>query len=129
MAITYEIDQDAGVVRVRCWGTLTNQEMLDCVERLHSDPQRRPGMPSIADCREVQQMQVTPAALQAAATIVNVLSDPMQVPWALAVVAPEDEVYWAARTYEVLRAGSPETIRVFRDALEAEGWLQQQMVG
>ena len=34
MPMTYMIDQEAGLVRLRCWGTLTNEEMLDCVERI-----------------------------------------------------------------------------------------------
>lgn len=54
----------------------------------------------------------------------SILVDPVQHPWAVAIIAPQDEVYWVARTYEVLRAGSPETVRVFRDAVEAEGWAR-----
>jgi hypothetical protein len=41
----------------------------------------------------------------------------------VAVIAPQDEVFWMARTYEVLREGSPERVRVFRQLAEAERWL------
>ena len=43
--------------------------------------------------------------------------------WAVAGIAPQDEVFWIARTFEVLRAGSPQTVRVFRQLAEAERWL------
>jgi hypothetical protein len=127
--MTYTIDQEAGVVRLRCWGILSNEEMLDCVTRMHADAARRPGMPSLVDCRDIQEMRVTPEGMQAAAVLEQVLVDPAQEPWSIAVIAPQDEVYWLGRLYEVLRAGSPSTVRIFRNAGDAEDWLQRQSVG
>ena len=46
MPVTYTIGQAAGLVRLECSGVFTNQEMLDSLERLHSDPARRASMPS-----------------------------------------------------------------------------------
>ena len=129
MPMTYTIDQEAGVVRLRCWGTLTNEEMLDCVERMHGDPARRPGMRSLVDCRDIEEMRVTPAGMQAAAHIEQVLADPAQEPWAIAVIAPQDDVFWLGRTYEALRGGSPARVRVFRSTADAEDWLERQSVG
>jgi hypothetical protein len=128
MPMTYTIDQEAGVVRLRCWGTLTNEEMLDCVERMHGDPARRPGMPSLVDCRDIEEMRVTPAGMQAAAHIEQVLADPTQEPWAIAVIAPQNDVFWLGRIYEALRVGSPAKVRVFRNTADAEDWLQRQSV-
>ena len=68
-------------------------------------------------------MQVTPAGCQAAATIAATIVDPGQPPWSVAVIAPQEEVFWIARTFEVLRAGSPQTVRVFRQPSDAERWL------
>ena len=123
MPASYTVDQAAGVVRVECSGELTNQDMLDCIEHVFSDPARKPGMPSLVDCQNVRCMMVTPEGMQAAATIKSTLIDPDQPPWAIAFVAPQDEVFWVARTYEVLRVGSPESVRVFRQPSEAERWL------
>ena len=123
MPATYTIDEAAGVVRIRCSGVFTNEELLDCLEHLYSDPGRRQGMPSLIDCREVESMQVTTAGVQAAATINATLVDPEQAPWSVAVIAPQDDVFWMARTFEVLRAGSPQTVRVFRQQADAEQWL------
>jgi hypothetical protein len=123
MPATYTIDQEVGIVRIVCSGVFTNQEMIDCMEPLYRDPARRPGMPSLIDCRGVENMQVTPAGCQAAATIGATLLDPVQPPWAVAVIAPQDEVFGIARTFEVLRAGSPQTVRVFREPTDAQGWL------
>lgn len=125
MPMSYTIDQEAGVVRLRCWGILTNEEMLDCVQRMHCDPARPPGTPSLVDCRDIQEMRVTPTGMQAAAGLEQVLADPPQEPWAIAVIAPQDDVFWLGRTYEALRVGSPSTVRVFRNAVDAEEWLQR----
>ncbi len=129
MAMTYTIDEAAGLVRLRCWGILTNEEMLVCVERMHGDPARRPGMASLVDCRDIEEMRVTSAGMQAAAHIEQLLADPGQEPWAIAVIAPQDDVFWLGRTYEALRAGSPAKVRVFRNTEDAEDWLQRQSVG
>ena len=126
--MAYTIDQEAGVVRLRCWGMLTNEQMLDCVERMHGDPARRPGMPSLVDCRDIEDMRVTPAGMQAAADIEQVLADPAQELWAIAVIAPQDDVFWLGRIYEALRAGSPAKVQVFRNTLDADDWLQRQSV-
>jgi len=123
MPVTYTIDEAAGVVCVECADVFTNEEMLDCIERVYSDPARKPGMASLVDCRQVRSMKVTHAGMQAAATLKSVLIDPVQPRWAVAIVAPQDEVFWVARTYEVLRTGSPETVRVFRESEEAMHWL------
>jgi hypothetical protein len=124
MPATYTIDQAAGIVRITCSGVFTNEEMLDCLEHLYSDPSRSQGMPSLIDCRGVESMEVTTAGVQAAATINATLVDPGQAPWSVAVIAPQDDVFWIARTFEVLRAGSPQTVRVFREQADAEHWLE-----
>ena len=123
MPATYTIDAASDVVRVECFGVFTNQDLLDCLARLYNDPARRPGMPSLVDCRGIERMMVTPSGVQAAVMVEVTMVDRRQPPWAVAVIAPEDEMFWMARTYEVLRAGSPESIRVFRQAREAERWL------
>jgi hypothetical protein len=129
MPMDYTIDPEASGVRLRCWGILTNEEMLDCVRRMHSDPARQPGTPSLVDCREIQEMRVTPDGMHAAVCLEQVLADPAQEPWSIAVIAPQDDVFWMGRLYEVLRAGSPSTVRIFRNAVDAEAWLQRQTVG
>ena len=106
MPATYTIDKAAGVVRVECSGVFTNQEMLDCIEHVYRDPSRKPGMAHLINCQQARCMLVTPKGMQAAATIKSVLIDPLQAPWAVAMVAPQDEVFWVFRTYEVLRTGS-----------------------
>jgi hypothetical protein len=123
MPLTYNIDPTAGVARMECRGVLTNEDVLDTLERLHGDPARQPGMPTFVDCRSIEEMRVTPAGMQAAASLKAALVDPGQPPWAVAIVAPQEEVFWVARIYEVLRVGSPERVRVFRDPAAAERWL------
>jgi hypothetical protein len=109
---------------VECFGAFTNQDLLDFLARLYNDPSRRPGMPSLIDCRGVERMLVTPSGVQAAVMVEVTMVDRRQPPWSVAVIAPQDEVFWMARTFEVLRAGSPERVRVFRRPSEAERWLR-----
>jgi hypothetical protein len=120
---TYTIDAASDLVRVECSGVFTNQDLLDCVARLYNDPARTPGMLTLMDCRGVDRMLVTPSGIQAAVMVEVTMVDRRQPPWAMAVVAPQDEMFWMARTYEVLRAGSPESVRVFRQIRAAERWL------
>ncbi len=129
MPATYTIDAASDVVRVECFGVFTNQDLLDCVARLYNDPARRPGMPSLVDCRGVERMLVTPSGVQAAVMVEATMVDWRQPPWAVAVIAPQDEMFWMARTYEVLRAGSPESVRVFRQSRAAERWLDTFRAG
>ena len=129
MPATYTIDAASDVVRVECFGIFTNQDLLDCVARLYNDPARRPGMPSLVDCRGVERMLVTPSGVQAAVMVEATMVDRRQPPWAVAVIAPQDEVFWMARTYEVPRAGSPESVRVFRQPRAAERWLDTFRTG
>jgi hypothetical protein len=80
-------------------------------------------MLTLMDCRGVDRTLVTPSGIQAAVMVEVTMVDRRQPPWAMAVVAPQDEMFWMARTYEVLRAGSPESVRVFRQIRAAERWL------
>jgi len=129
MPMTHRVDQEAGMVRLRCWGILTNEEMLTSVERMHGDPARRPGMPSLVDCRDIEEMRVTPSGMEAAAAIEQALVDPAQESWAIAIIAPQEDVFRLGRIYEALRVGSPAKVGVFRDAADAEDWLRRQSVG
>ena len=129
MPMNYRVDRAAGVVQLRCWGILTNEEMLDCVTRMHSDPARQPGMPSLVDCRDIQELRATPQGIHAAVVLEQVIADPSEEHWSIAVIAPQDDVFWLGRLYEVLRAGSPSTVRIFRNARDAGEWLQGQAVG
>ena len=123
MPAHYTVDLAAGVVRVQCSGVLTNEEMLACIEQVFRDPARRSRMATVVDFQHVESMQVTPEGMEAAAAIKAALIDPAQEPWGLAFVAPQDEAFWVARTYEVLRVGAPERVRVFRQLSEAERWV------
>jgi hypothetical protein len=109
---------------VEWFGVFTNQDLLDCLARLYNDPARRPGTPILVDGRGIERMMVTPGGVQAAVMVEVAMVDRRQPPWAMAVIAPQDEVFWMARTYEVLRAGSPESVRVFRQSRAAERWLR-----
>jgi len=58
MPMDYWIDEDRGVVLMRGWGRLVNEEMVDCITRLRADDRLVPGMPTLSDMRDVTDMAI-----------------------------------------------------------------------
>ena len=125
MPITYEIDEVAGRVNVRFTGTVTDADLMSTFQRLYQDPRHRVGMSELTDCRPVERIEITGAGLQRLADATGALLDRAGTGWKVAVVVPNDEVFGLGRMYELLREGSPEYVRVFRDLPPAERWLDE----
>ena len=125
MPITYEIDETAGRVIVRFTGTVTDADLMSTFQRLYQDPRHRVGMAELTDCRPVERVEITGAGLQRLADATGAWLDPAGTGWKVAVVVPNDEVFGLGRMYELLREGSPENVRVFRDLALAERWLDE----
>jgi hypothetical protein len=125
MPISYEIDEAAGRVSIRFSGTITDADLMSTFQRLYQDPHHRVGMGELTDCRQVDRVEITGAGLQRLADATSSWLDPAGTGWKVAVVVPNDEVFGLGRMYELLREGSPENVRVFRDLGLAERWLDE----
>ena len=123
MPITYDIDQAAARVNIRFAGTITDADLMSTFQRLYQDPRHRIGMSELTDCRPVERVEITGAGLQRLADATAAWLDTAGTGWKVAVVVPNDEVFGLGRMYELLREGSPENVRVFRDIILAEQWL------
>jgi hypothetical protein len=125
MPITNEIDAAADRLNIRFTGTVTDADLMTTFQRLYQDPRHRVGMRELTDCRPVERVEITGAGLQRLADATSAWLDPSGTGWKVAVVVPNDEVFGLGRMYELLREGSPENVRVFRDLVLAEQWLDE----
>ena len=52
MESSYSIEPDEFLIRLKVWGELTADGLMEVMNRVGSDPRHRPDMPVIADLRE-----------------------------------------------------------------------------
>jgi hypothetical protein len=125
MPITYQVDESAGRVTLQFLGTVTDAELMSTFHDLYQDPRHRMGMGELTDCRRVERVEITGEGLQRLAEATARLLDGREIAWKVAVVvsAESDLMFGLSRMYELLREGSPEHVRVFRDIDAAERWL------
>ena len=125
MPITYQIDEAAGRVTLQFLGTVTDGDLMAAFQQLYHDPRHRLGMGELTDCRQVERVEITSEGLQRLAEASAGLLDGPNTAWKVAVLVPasSDLLFGLSRMYELLREGSPEHVRVFRDVGEAERWL------
>jgi hypothetical protein len=125
MPITYQIDESAGRVTLQFLGTVTDAELMSTFHDLYQDPRHRMGMGELTDCRRVERVEITGEGLQRLAEATARLLDGREIAWNVAVVvsAESDLMFGLSRMYELLREGSSEHVRVFRDIDAAERWL------
>jgi hypothetical protein len=126
MPISYQIDERAGRVNLQFSGTVTDADLMSTFHQLYHDPRHRVGMGELTDCRQVERVEITTDGLQRLAEATGGTLDGPATTWKVAVVVPphSDLLFGLSRMYELLREGSPEHVRVFRDLDEAERWLE-----
>jgi hypothetical protein len=92
------------------------------LDKLFADPQFRPGMPGLIDCRGVKSLFSIHDLRETAADAKK--RPELQVPGRAAVLASSNLVYGLLRMYEVFNEENPAQIRVFRKPEEAMVWLK-----
>ncbi len=124
MPITYRIDHEAKVVRIRGSGTLTNDELVSCIIRLREDPELPFGMPAISDLRDVAVLEVTLEGFQQVADVIAA-TDEQRGPARAALVVDKEGDLMMAKLYTIVgqSANSQTSFKVFKDLAEAEAWL------
>jgi len=120
--ISYEIDDERGLVRTTATGTLTTADILGLKARLLADPRWSPEMRELADVRAINRLDVTPDGVWQMAGHDDAVG-PAINSYRLAIVVPRDEVYGMARMYQMVTESVVPHVRVFRDLAEAETWL------
>jgi hypothetical protein len=124
MPISYVIDEDRRVIRMRGWGRMTNEEMVDCIGRLRADSRVKPGMPTLSDMREVTDMAIDIEGITATSQIMADSRDARGPARIAIVVKNMPDAMMAKLLSRVSEPSNPLTeIRPFESYEEAEAWL------
>ncbi len=119
MAQEYKIDEQQQVVWSRCWGVLSNPDIVTQQAALRADKRFHPTMNQLVDCTDVTELTVTVEAVNQMGR--STLFAPTS---RRAYVVTMDALYGMIRMYELHQAArGSECVRVFRDRAVALAWL------
>ena len=122
MPISYTIDLTRALVDSVATGVLTVDDILEHKARLDSDPRFSPTMCEIADVRDVERIDVTPAGISRVVWADQKEGD-QPAGHRLAIVVSSDVAYGLGRMYQLQTSPTDERVKIFRDREEAETWL------
>jgi len=122
MAITYEIDEERSIVMTTVTGRLTDAELMAHKEALLADPRFSAGMKELSDIRGIEDLDVTPQGIMAAASF-DSQNNAELATHRLGLLVPTDLVFGMARMYEMRTEGNTGGVKVFRNEEEAMLWL------
>jgi hypothetical protein len=125
MPITYEIDRARGLLRTRCVGATSLDEVLEHFKELRADPD----VPARAHILLDMTAQVSaPERDQLRAVVAEMKSLGTDLRWgALAIVAKTDLLFGMSRILGVFVEDSFSHVGVFRQTAEAERWLEAHL--
>jgi len=126
MPMKCEIDGEVGVIMLRGWGTLTDQEMLDAVKELRTSPDLRPNMPTLSDMTNVERLNITPNGLAKTIEHMESTSDRRGISRAAIVVRPGDEAAGILANMFATMSNANRvqpSFKVFHNFADAERWL------
>lgn len=124
MPITYQIDRKVALIRTRCWGNVTIDEVRDHFRQLVKDPDRPDCLDVFLDLRDITSTPSAEDIREAGNTIARL---PSTVRFGVcAIVAQRDALYGMSRMFSVFVERFFTAITAFRSVPEAEAWLQAQ---
>jgi hypothetical protein len=124
MPVAYIIDAKERVIRTRCIGNVTLDEVIDHFRAL----QREPNCPSQLDVLlDLTATNLLPESSQLERVGHEIGKLRAKIGFNhCAVIAPRDALFGMMRVFEVLAQPYFRATRVFREATEAETWLVSQ---
>ncbi len=121
MPVSYAIDGAAGIIRTRCVGKVTYDDVVRHFRTLAEDPACPPRLDVLLDVTELETLPETSQLFPIGMEMDRVRS---RVEFGrCAIVAASDEAYRMTRMFEAFAADRFDAIRVFREAGEAQRWL------
>jgi len=115
----YSIDEQQQVIWTRCWGVLSDADIVCHQARLRDDPCFHPTLNQLVDARAVTEVKISAAAISKLGE--STLFSPEAK---RAYVVAQDALYGLVRMYEMHQAArGSEAVRVFRDHAVALAWL------
>jgi hypothetical protein len=124
MPVIYQIDPKTAVIRTRCVGHVTLEEVLDHFRTLESDADCPEILDVLLDFREILTLP-SDAELRAVSEEIARVRPRVRF-GACAIVASSDAQFGTAKVFEVFAARSFRTTTVVRGPGEGEGWLAVQ---
>ena len=122
MPVTYQIDRRAALIRTRCFGIVTLEEVRDHFRQLVKEPDLPKLLDVFLDLRDITSSPSAVDIREAGNTIARL---PSTVRFgACAIVAPRDAIYGISRMFSVIVEQFFTAISAFRSASEAEVWLR-----
>ena len=112
-------------VEIHVAGVPAAAEFAKVNEQLIGDPRFRAGLTMLVDCSALDTSTLSVEDVQRL-TEPMVMRDWHYPPSAVALVAPDDATFEAARAYRAHLGGSRSNRQVFRSRAEAEAWLAEQ---
>jgi hypothetical protein len=129
MPVTYTIDANERIIRTRCTGNVTFQEVIDHFHVLGQDPNCPDQLDVLLDLSEATS---TPNSSQisAVANQVKMIQNKVRFGFC-AIIASRDALFGMLRMFEVMTQQCFRASSVFRVAAEAEAWLasERSLVG
>jgi hypothetical protein len=124
MPVRYQIDQTKGIIRTKCSGDVTLEDVLDHFRTLQSDPECPSRLDVLLDFSEWTS-EANGAQLRTVSHAIAGVRDRIEFD-ACAIVAPTDLLFGVGRMFEVFAEEWFRAIHVFRSAGDAEAWLNSQ---
>jgi len=124
MSVTYSIDADQKIIRTRCVGKVTYQEVTDHLRTLACDSECPDRLDVLLDVREMSSLPEG-TELWAFGHELSKLREKVKFE-ICAIVAPSDALFGMMRAFEVISQDYFHAICVFRVASAAEEWLETQ---
>ena len=121
MPVTYEIDPVKRLIRTRCFGDVTPEEIRLHFVDLEKDPQRPERLDVLLDVREAMSLPDTQDLRDVSHWISEVCKSIRF--GACAVVASNDAMFGMMRMFEVLAGDYFDAVQVFKQISAAEAWL------
>jgi hypothetical protein len=124
MPVAYEIDHERSLIRTRCFGVTTLDEINTHFGELRSQPNMPEGLDVLLD---LTQMVNAPERDQLRTVAGEVKDLTPKLRWgAIAIVAPTDLLFGMSRMFGIFSEGHFANTGVFRTIAEAERWLDME---
>lgn len=122
MPMTYTIDEEKSLVRILGTGRVTDEEMLECISSLRSDPKLEAHMNTLSDMRDIE-VGFTSDGVAGMLEIMESTADRRSAARA-AIVVGSDLAFGMARMLEIQATDRLHpSFQVFRDMAAACRWL------
>ena len=127
MPISFELDRTAALIRTRCYGNVTLNDVLDHFQILRDEPDLPDRLDVFLDLRDITPLP-TAEQMRMASEGPGVLKGIVSFRYC-AIVADRDALFGMAHMWGVFAERFFTDLNVFRSVEEADAWLQSKRSG